>query len=93
MLITSNSSTSENSCKLFNLKDLLIQPMDYEEGFQTENKNVGKHWKHWVLEISVDFVNTKYRKHHRSSSDKIVVIHQTSISQQTQLSELNERDQ
>ena len=38
MLIYSNSSTSENGCKLFNLNDLLIQPMDYEEGFRTENK-------------------------------------------------------
>jgi len=24
---------------MFNLSDLLIQPMDYEEGFQTENKS------------------------------------------------------
>ena len=59
--------------------------MDCEEGFRTEN-----HWKHWVLEISVDFVNKKYRKHHRSSSDEIVVIHQSSMSKQTQLSELIE---
>ena len=41
-------------------------------------KNVGNHWKHWVSEISVDLVNTKYRKHHRLSSDEIVVIHQSS---------------
>ena len=33
MLIYSNSSKSENSCKLFNLKELLIQPMDCEVGF------------------------------------------------------------
>jgi len=26
----------------------------------------------------MDFVNTKYRKHHRLSSDEIVVIHQSS---------------
>jgi len=38
MLIYSNSSKSEKSCKLFNLNDLLIQPMDCEEGFRTENK-------------------------------------------------------
>ena len=35
MLIYSNSSKSENSYKLFNLNDLLINSMDYEEGFQT----------------------------------------------------------
>ena len=35
MLIYSNSSKSENSYKLFNLIDLLIHSMDYEEGFQT----------------------------------------------------------
>ena len=29
---------SENSCKLFNLNDLLIQPMDYEEGFRTRQR-------------------------------------------------------
>jgi len=39
MLIYSTSSKSENSCKLFNLNDLLIRPMDYEEGFRTENKS------------------------------------------------------
>ena len=38
MLIYSNSSESENSFKLFNLNELLIMPMDYEEGFRTENK-------------------------------------------------------
>jgi len=25
----------------------------------------------------MDFVNTKYRKHHRHSSDEIVVVHQS----------------
>ena len=50
-----------------------------------------KHRKHWVLGNLVDFVNTKYRKDHRPPSDEIVVIHQTSISQQTQLSELIEK--
>ena len=59
-------------------------------GFSNRKQNVGNHWKHWVLKISVDFVNTKYRKHHRPSSDTFIVIHQTSISQQAQLSELNE---
>ena len=34
------------------------------------------------LEISVDFVNTKYRKHHRPSSDEIVVVHQFTIDHQ-----------
>ena len=40
MLIYSNSSTSENSCKLFDLNDLLIQPIDCEEGFRTETKTL-----------------------------------------------------
>ena len=40
--------------KLFNLNDLLIQPMDCEEGFPTENKtsktigNIG-FWKIWWI--------------------------------------------
>ena len=59
-------------------------------GFSNRKQNVGNHCKHWVLEISVDFVNTKYRKHHRPSSDEIIVIHQSLMSQQTQLSELIE---
>ena len=37
-VLLSNSSKSENSRKLFNLKDLLIQPTDCEEGFRTDNK-------------------------------------------------------
>ncbi len=31
---------------MFNLNDLLIQPMDYEEGFQTENKTLYTIKKH-----------------------------------------------
>ena len=62
----------------------------FRRGFSNRKQNVGNHWKHWVLEISVDFVNTKYRKHHRPSSDVFIVIHQTSMSQQTQFSELIE---
>ena len=46
-------------------------------GFSNRKQNVGNHWKHWVSEISVDFVNTKYRKHHRPSSDEFIVIHQS----------------
>ena len=38
MLIYSNSSKSENSYKLFNLNDLLIQLMDYEEVFEPKTK-------------------------------------------------------
>ena len=57
-------------------------------GFSNRKQNVGNHWKHWVLGNLVDFVNTKYRKHHRPSSDEIIVIHQTPMFQQTQLSEL-----
>ena len=38
----------------------------------------------------MNYVNTKYRKHHRSSSDEIVVIHQSLMSQQPQLSEIRE---
>ncbi len=38
MLFYSNSSKSENSFKLFNLNDLLIQPMDCEEGFRTRRR-------------------------------------------------------
>ena len=35
---SSHSHHSEKGCKMFNLIDLLIQPMDYEEGFRTETK-------------------------------------------------------
>ena len=49
----------------------------FRRGFSNRKQNVGNHWKHWVSEISVDFVNTKYRKHHRPSSDEIVVIYQS----------------
>ena len=59
-------------------------------GFSNRKQNVENHCKHWVLEISEDFVNTKYRKHHRHSSDEFIVIHQSSMSQQPQLSELIE---
>ena len=59
-------------------------------GFSNRKQNVGNHWKHWVLGNLVDLVNTKYRKHHRPSSDEIVVINQSPMSQQTQLSELIE---
>ena len=41
----------------------------------------------------MDFVNTKYRKHHRPSSDEIVVIHQSEPIEQRRLSELREMDQ
>jgi hypothetical protein len=36
-----------------------------EVGFSNRKHIVGNHWKHWVLGNLVDFVNTKYRKHHR----------------------------
>ena len=49
MLIYSNSSKSENSCKLFNLNDLLIQPMDYEEGFQTKDAWDRRPYLGWLL--------------------------------------------
>ena len=53
-------------------------------GFSNRKQNVGNHWKHWILGNLVDLVNTKYRKHHRPSSDETVVIHQ--------LNPLNEAD-
>ena len=59
-------------------------------GFSKRKQNVENHCKHWILGNLVDLVNTKYRKHHRPSSDEIVVIHQSPMSQQTQLSELIE---
>ena len=46
-------------------------------GFSNRKQNVGNHCKHWVLANLVNYVNTKYRKHHRPSSDEIVVIHQS----------------
>ena len=55
-------------------------------GFSNRKQKVGNHCKHWVLEISVDFVNTKYRKHHRPSSDEIVVIHQSEPIERRRLS-------
>ena len=62
-------------------------------GFSNRKQNVGNHWKHWVLEISVDFVNTKYRKHHRPSSDEFIVIHQSEPIERRRLSELIKMDQ
>ena len=59
-------------------------------GFSNRKQNVGNHWKHWVLGNLVDLVNTKYRKHHRLPFSEFIVIHQSSMSQQTQLSELIE---
>ena len=61
--------------------------------FSNRKQNEGNHWKHWIFENLVDIVNTNYRKHHRPSSDEIVVNHQSPMSQQTQLSELIEMDQ
>ena len=62
MLIYSNSVILENNFKLFNLNDLLIQPMDCEEGFEPKTKR-RKPLETLVSEISLDLVNTKYRKH------------------------------
>ena len=51
---SSHSHHSEKGCKMFNLIDLLIQPMDFEEGFRTENKtletigNIG-FWEIWWI--------------------------------------------
>ena len=38
ILIYSNSSKSENSCNLLILNELLLQPIDCEEGFRIEKK-------------------------------------------------------
>ena len=35
-------------------------------GFSNRKQNVGNHCKHWVLGNLVNYVNTKYRKHHRN---------------------------
>ena len=59
-------------------------------GFSYRKQNVGNHWKHWVFGNLVDFVNTKYRKHHRPSSDEIIVIHQSEPIELRRLSEPNE---
>ena len=55
-------------------------------GFSNRKQNVGNHWKHWVLGNLVDFVNTKYRKHHRLSSDEFIVIHQSEPIERRRLS-------
>ena len=60
------------------------------KGFLNRKQNVENHWKHWVSEISVDLVNTKYRKHHRPSSDEFIVIHQSEPIERRRLSELIE---
>ncbi len=36
----------EYNFKLFKLNDLLIQPMDCQEGFRTRKQNVENDWKH-----------------------------------------------
>ena len=64
--------------------------MDSEEGFKTENKLSKAIVDIWVSE---NLVNTKYRKYHCTSSDELIVIHQSSMTQRTRLSELIEIDQ
>ena len=76
--------------ELFQIEQFKEGLYGLRRGFSNRKQNVGNHWKHWVSEISVDLVNTKYRKHHRPSSDEIVVNHQSPMSQQPQLSELIE---
>ena len=55
-------------------------------GFSNRKQNVLNHCKHWVLANLVNYVNTKYRKHHRPSSDEIVVIHQSEPIERRRLS-------
>ena len=91
MLIYSNSPKSENSCKLFNLNKL---PNLYglRRGFSNRKQNVRTIGNIGFWEIC-GFRKYKVQKTSPSPSDEIVVIHQTSMSQQTQLSELIEMDQ
>ena len=38
---------------------------------------LANHWKHWIKENWVKNLNTKYRKHHRTSFSDFIVTHQS----------------
>ena len=51
---------------------------------------LANYWKHWVIENWVKNLNTKYRKHHRTSFDEFIVTHQSSTIERRRLSEIRE---
>ena len=52
-------------------------------GFSNRKQIVENNWKHWVLGNLVDYVNTKYRKHHRNFWNDLVWLTNWSLSIET----------